>query len=96
MVKNPLSNAGGECSIPGWGTEIPYAAGKLSLSATAGESLSPTRKTRRNQSKIKTNGQVQFPPKLFRALLLGTRIFSIKVSKLLKKNFFNFVLGYTY
>ena len=25
MVKNPLSNAGYEGSIPGWGTEIPHA-----------------------------------------------------------------------
>ena len=26
MVKTPLSNAGGEGSIPGWGTKIPHAS----------------------------------------------------------------------
>ena len=30
MVKNLPSNAGDTGSIPGWGTEIPHAAGQLS------------------------------------------------------------------
>ena len=30
VVKNPLSNAGDTCSIPGQGTKIPHAAEQLS------------------------------------------------------------------
>ena len=37
VVKNPLSNAGDEGSIPGWGIKIPHAAGQLSPCTTTTE-----------------------------------------------------------
>ena len=37
MVENLPSNAGDEASIPGWGTKISYASGKLSPCATTRE-----------------------------------------------------------
>ena len=37
MVKNPPSNAGDTGSIPGQGTKIPHATGKLSPRATTTE-----------------------------------------------------------
>ena len=37
MVKNPPCNVGDVGLIPDWGTEIPYATGKLSLCTTTGE-----------------------------------------------------------
>ena len=37
MVKNPPFNAGDAGSIPGQGTELPHAAGQLSLHTTTRE-----------------------------------------------------------
>ena len=39
VVKNLLSNAGDTGSIPGQGTKIPHAMGKLSLSAANTEPM---------------------------------------------------------
>ena len=39
VVKNLLSNAGDTGSIPGQGTKIPHATGKLSLSAANTEPM---------------------------------------------------------
>ena len=38
VLRNPPFNAGGAGSIPGWGTKIPYAEGKLTSCASATES----------------------------------------------------------
>ena len=45
MVKNLACRAGNLGSIPGWGTKISHAAGQLSLSATAGESMHHSEKS---------------------------------------------------
>ena len=37
MVENSPCNARDAGSVPGWGTEIPHAAGQLSLRATTTE-----------------------------------------------------------
>ena len=37
VAKNPPSSAGDLGLIPGWGIEIPHAAGQLSPSGTTGE-----------------------------------------------------------
>ena len=46
MVKNLPSNAGDTDSIPGQGTKIPHATGKLSLSGVTREACAPQRRHR--------------------------------------------------
>ena len=41
ILENPPSNAGDACSIPGWGTGIPHAAGQLIPFATTAEPMCP-------------------------------------------------------
>ena len=49
VVKNPPSNAGDVGSIPGQGTKIPHAAGKLSPCATTTELACHNRRDRMPQ-----------------------------------------------